>query len=82
MTHKIVISQGIHSFDQSVYYEAYCRRCHDAVEGRDRQRNRVWSTKALAMKHAQAHAEWHRELDELNWSGYTVNKKIVGEVEV
>ena len=82
MTHKIVILKGTHSYDKSAYYEAYCRRCHDAVRGRDRQRNQVWSSKALAMKHAAAHAEWHNQLDASDWNGYSYNKKIVGEVEV
>lgn len=82
MTQAIVILKGTHSYDKSAYYEAYCRRCHHSVRGRDRQGNQVWSSKALAMKHAVTHAEWHNQLDASNWNGYSHNKKIVGEVQI
>lgn len=80
MTQKIVILKGTHAYDKSAYYEAYCTRCHHAVRGRDRQGNQVWSSKALAVKHASVHAEWHKDLDASNWIGYSHHKKIAGEV--
>jgi hypothetical protein len=80
MTHKIVITQGIHGYDQSAYYEAYCTRCHSSVRGRDRQGNQVWASKASAIKHANSHAEWHADLDGSDWQGFSVSKRVVGEV--
>ena len=42
-----------------VYYTIQCTRCHSGVEGGGRLRNCQWATKSVAMKHAQAHADWH-----------------------
>lgn len=63
MSHTIEIVKGIHSYDKSAYYEAYCNRCHEYIVGMDRLRNRVWSTKSVAVKHAQAHAAMHARVD-------------------
>lgn len=67
MNHTIVVLKGIHSYDKSAYYEAYCNRCHESVVGRNRMMNRSWSTKSVAVKHAQEHAEMHAKADSNQW---------------
>lgn len=76
-TDKVVIERHTHKWDNSKEYTAYCTRCHRGVRGQDRLGNYMWTTKSVAIKHAQAHADSHRATDErANWE----NWDIVGEV--
>ena len=74
---ELVVIRRHTYLDKSRDYTAYCTRCHRGVQGQDRLGNCSWSTKSVAIKHAQAHADEHRAADErANWN----NWDIVGEV--